>query len=193
MTINKLNVVAKFLEIRPSLMRYISKIVPPAEVEDIVQETYVRLCQLKNYSLDNNRPKQHNKSFLYTIAKNLALDHNKKSEVRLADSVENEDGFGEQSIHSPYEYSVTNERFRHFCEVVRILPQQCRKVFVLKKVYGFTQQEIATELNISLKTVDSHVVNAMKRLKLHMDKDKKHNIQHKHQHNNDIGGYQNDN
>ena len=34
-----------YLSIKLGLARAVSKIVPPHEVEDVVQETYVRLCQ----------------------------------------------------------------------------------------------------------------------------------------------------
>ena len=37
-----------FLTIRLGIARVVSKIVPPHEVEDSVQETYVRLCQVGN-------------------------------------------------------------------------------------------------------------------------------------------------
>ena len=39
-----------YLRIRTNLSRdvVLRKLVPPHEVEDIVQETYVRLCQVKN-------------------------------------------------------------------------------------------------------------------------------------------------
>jgi len=166
---NKLNWAKPFLALRPKIMTYISKISPPAEVEDIVQEAYVKL-----YQLQEEVPKKHNSdghcsSLLYTIAKNLALDHNKRAEVRLADGVESEVDYHTQDNDLTFEYTVTHERFGHLCEVIRCLPVQCRKVFVLKKVYGFTQKEIAQQLNISIKTVDAHVVNGMKRIKLYMD------------------------
>ena len=41
-------------------------------------------------------------------------------------------------------------------EAVRQLPEQCRRVFVLKKVYGYSQREIAKELSLSESTVEKH-------------------------------------
>lgn len=166
----KLSFVQSVLSIRPSLMHYISKLAPPAEVEDIVQEAYVKLCQLEKKKTEKDNDKVHHRSLLYVIAKNLALDHNKKSEVRLADGVEHEDQYKTDDSNTPYDYAVTHESFGHFCKVIREMPKQCQKVFVLKKVYGFTQAEISQELNISIKAVDNHVVSGMKRLKKHMDR-----------------------
>ena len=45
------------------------------------------------------------------------------------------------------------------------LPPQCKKVFELKRLRGLTQQEIATQLNISVKTVENHMTKALKILR----------------------------
>ena len=37
-----------YLASRKSLSNVVARIVPPHEIEDIVQETYVRICQIKN-------------------------------------------------------------------------------------------------------------------------------------------------
>jgi len=170
----KFSLVHSFLAIRPKVMSYIAKMAPPAEVEDIVQEAYLKLCQLEKKQTKGDNNKTHHNSLLYTVAKNLALDYNKRSEVKLADGVEHENDYKTEERDITYESAVTHESFGNFCEVIRSMPKQCQKVFVLKKVYGFSQVEISEELNISIKTVDNHVVNGMKRLKRHMDKVKTH-------------------
>ena len=47
---------------------------------------------------------------------------------------------------------------------------QCRRAFVLKKVYGYSIKEIATELAISEKTVEKHIAQGIKRCTLYMRK-----------------------
>ena len=68
---------------RLRLARAVSRIVPPHEVEDIVQETYVRLCQV-----GKTERIQHPKSYLLRTARNLALDSVKRAENRRAQSLE---------------------------------------------------------------------------------------------------------
>ena len=72
-----------FISLRSSLALAVRGIVPPREVEDIVQETYVRAIQntKKDAVLEP-------RAFLFTIAKNLALDYAKRAEHRLASSVD---------------------------------------------------------------------------------------------------------
>ena len=156
-----------YLSIRGKLARVASRIVPPRDIEDIVQETYVRLCQVKKKE-DIREPS----SFLMKTARNLALDHVKRAESRLTSSVEEdlETGYGEgQNLaDQPFEQVASNEEFAHFCEAVRHLPLQCRRAFVLKKVYGYSQREIAQELNLSESTVEKHIALGIKRCTYYM-------------------------
>jgi len=154
------------------LSRAVSRIVPPREVEDIVQETYVRVCQV-----ENKQDILHPKSFMLRTARNLALDYSKRAETRL--SVSYEDEFDTESdIPSPnndqedviYHEAASAQEFSHFCQAVRQLPTQCRKVFVLKKVYGYSQREIADDLSISQSTVEKHIANGVRRCSAYMDK-----------------------
>ncbi|MFT5677119.1 MAG: RNA polymerase sigma factor (sigma-70 family) [Paraglaciecola sp.] len=158
-----------FMTARGSITRLVSRLVPPKEVEDIVQETYVKICQLDKYD-EIQRPK----SFLFKTARNLAIDHLKKAETRLADGAEDECSFNPVSS-SPqcdeiFEQAASNEEFSHFCEAVRQLPVQCRRVFVLKKVYGYSQKEIAAETNLSESTVEKHIALGLKRCTSYMHK-----------------------
>jgi RNA polymerase sigma factor (sigma-70 family) len=149
---------AIFLSMRTALARAASKIVLAHEVEDIVQETYVKLCLVKN-----SKRIKHPKSYLYKMAQNLARDHVKTATYRLSDSLEDiGDVFIDQN-NEVYRLAVSSEEFTQFCETVRYLPIQCKRAFVLKKVYGYSQKEIAKELKISQSTVEKHVALGLKR------------------------------
>tara|TARA_B100001063_G_scaffold247002_1_gene289259 strand:- start:8572 stop:9117 length:546 start_codon:yes stop_codon:yes gene_type:complete len=149
-----------YLSVRRGLARAVSKIVLPHEVEDIVQETYVRLCQIA--AAENI---EHPKSYMYQTARNLALDSVKKAEKRLTESCEDaeEDRYYASASNDVLDQVISNEEFGQFCEAVRQLPPQARRVFVLKKVYGYSQREIAHELGLSESTVEKHVALAIRR------------------------------
>jgi RNA polymerase sigma factor (sigma-70 family) len=145
------------LTLHASIKSYVSRMVPPSDVEDIVQDIYVRLCSLEDQNAEN-----YNRSYVYTVARNLALDHLKRADVKLTDKVgEHIEAFMDDR-DSTYEQAVSHEKFGYFCEIVREMPKQSRKIFVLRKVYGFSQQEIADKLNISINTVSNHLVTGMK-------------------------------
>lgn len=158
-----------YLASRKSISRVVSRIVPPHEIEDIVQETYVRICQIENKE-NICSPK----SFMFKTAKNLALDYQKQANVRLVDGVEDmrelELLLSDHTHDEMFNNAVTNSEFSDFCEAVRLLPVQCRKVFVLKKVYGYSQREIAEQLDLSESTVEKHISMGVKRCTLFMRK-----------------------
>ena len=149
-----------YISARKSITRLVSRIVPPKEIEDIVQETYVRICQIEN----QDKIKQP-KSFLFKTARNLALDHVKRSENKLSDPFEDEDELSQliSDVDTTYQQVASDQEFGQFCEAVRQLPVQCRKVFVLKKVYGYSQKEIAQQLELSESTVEKHIAVGIKR------------------------------
>jgi RNA polymerase sigma-70 factor (ECF subfamily) len=150
-----------YLKLRKSLGRAVVGIVPPREIEDIVQETYVRVCQIEE-TAGIRTPK----SYLFKTARNLALDFAKRSESRLSEQWLDADwapSDGSQCVDSTFEHVTSSEEFAHFCEAVRLLPVQVRRAFVLRKVYGYSQKEIARQMRLSENTVEKHIAQGIKR------------------------------
>ncbi|GGY84385.1 hypothetical protein GCM10011613_31640 [Cellvibrio zantedeschiae] len=161
---NRENLSTLFMGIQRSLAKVASTIAPPKEIEDIVQETYVRICEISN-----EEPIKSPRSFMYRIVKNLALDHVKRAENRLSISLDDSEHADIQELieqtgeDSTFNTVASKEEFELFCRAVRELPIQCRRVFVMKKVYGYSQKEIAADLNISESTVEKHIAFGIKR------------------------------
>jgi len=53
-------------------------------------------------------------------------------------------------------------------EVVEDLPAQCQRIFKLSRFEGQTNQEIADSLNLSKRTVETQISNALKRLRVEL-------------------------
>jgi len=157
-----------YLAVRSSLARAVLRLVPPREVEDIVQETYVRVCQIEQHGRTIEEPR----AFLFKTARNLALDYLKRADTRLLvgmdDLSEPLPDTADPSLDQTFEEVATDEEFSLFCRAVRTLPLQCRRVFVMKKVYGYSQREIAQHFNLSENTVEKHIAEGIKRCMLFM-------------------------
>ena len=75
-----------FINLKARLSRFLVSIVPTKEVEDILQETYIRICKVNDKTDIRN-----SESFIFRTARNLALDHLKRAETRLTRGVDNMD------------------------------------------------------------------------------------------------------
>lgn len=60
-----------------------------------------------------------------------------------------------------------NARFlqEYISGVIEQLPTQCKTVFLYSREKGFSNSEIASQMNISVKTVESHLTKALKTLR----------------------------
>lgn len=60
---------------------------------------------------------------------------------------------------------VSQENVNSINKAIASLPEQRRKVFLMKRIEGKSYKEISAELGISERTVETHVAHAMKHLK----------------------------
>ena len=117
-------------------------------------------------------------------AKNLALNHVAKWDNKFNDSLED---FTESAVvinelqtrNFETEYE-SKERFLLFCKATEQLSNAVRKSFILKKVYGLSQKEIANYLEISESTVEKHVAKGILSCARYMDKIENSDNQNKH-------------
>ncbi|MBB6522538.1 RNA polymerase sigma factor [Pseudoteredinibacter isoporae] len=147
-----------FLENIGQLKSYLGRFFSSShDIEDILQDTYIKAVEAeKRYTI--NTPK----AFLYKVSKNLALNYHDRAAQKLTDGIEDFDSlevlFKSISLEDQFEQE---DRFQQFCLAAKQLPPKCRKVFILKKVYGLSNSEIAERLNISISTVDKHLAKGL--------------------------------
>ncbi len=128
--------------------------------DDLIQESYLRLWRARAEG-----PIQSPKAYLFTTARNLALN-------RLG-QIHQKEGLGEHDF-SPVlmdEVSTPERVARHqelelLNQALQSLPERCREVFTLRRLYGLSQKEIAAKLGISEKTVEGQSLIAMKKCML---------------------------
>jgi RNA polymerase sigma factor (sigma-70 family) len=159
------NWLESFLAARPLLMRVISRLVRPDEIEDIVQETFVL-----SYAAARKQQIFNPKAFMMRTARNIALNALSRAERKLNFSLDDlSDEDMADNLESVEGICQSQEHFLIFCRAVAELPVNCRRVFILKKVYGLSQQEIADYLKISPSTVEKHVAKGMFATARYMD------------------------
>jgi len=150
---------------RAALHRYLRKFTYGAEdIEDLIQETYVRLYGLADY-----RAVDSPKALLFRIAHNLAVERARSRKTQATDSMADLEQLGVYSKEVPADEQLdSRRRFESFCAAVDRLPPLCRRVFVLRKVFKLSQAEISEVLGVSHSTIEKHVAKGLVRCRDHL-------------------------
>jgi RNA polymerase sigma-70 factor (ECF subfamily) len=75
-------------------------------------------------------------------------------------------GSWEEAVEDVQQRVNVRELQTQLAERVRALPDKCRIIFQLSRDKGYTQKEIAAELGIAEKTVEAHLANALRKLRM---------------------------
>lgn len=144
----------------PSLRSYLRAVFPSLpDIDDLVQESYARLLRAK----DAGRV-SYAKAFLFTTARNAALDFFRRRRVVEIDAagdlrdlavIEERPDIGD-ALNKQQELEM-------LAAAVRTLPDRCRQVLTLRLLYGHSHKEIAAELRISEHTVKAQLAKGMRR------------------------------
>ena len=126
------------------------------EAEDLAQETFMRAFD-RLYTFDSGREFG---PWVRRIAANLCLNYLESRKV-AADLDEERDG--DQS-HMPEPAAEVRERSAQIRDALASLPARYRVVIELRHYQDLSYDEIASELNIPLSDVKSHLFRARKLL-----------------------------
>jgi RNA polymerase sigma-70 factor (family 1) len=127
--------------------------------KEIVQDFFVHLYEIRSsvvitVSLE---------SYLYQSVRNRCLNHIKQhqnQEKHLA-QLQKEDESMEDIEADVERAELEHKIFR----IIENLSPQCRRIFQLSRVQGLKNKEIAEQLNISKRTVETQISNALKALR----------------------------
>ncbi|MCL3779391.1 RNA polymerase sigma-70 factor [Prolixibacteraceae bacterium JC049] len=146
----------------PGLVIFASQIIlDKAEAEEIVQDFFVRLWEQRNALKEGTSLK----SYVFTSVKNRSLNFLKRSNVNdklvgeVKDLVENSE------VYEP-DIFVESELQDQIKLAISKLPSRCGEIFVLSRINGLSNDEIAEKLNISKRTVETQISNALKVLRV---------------------------
>jgi len=152
----------------PRLVAFANEFVPTEDAQNLVQDAFYMLFT-KNPSFQNEHQLQ---SYLYSVVKNnclMFLRHEKVkqkySNHQLAEAKSlylNIEAL-ERLDTSPIAFT---EIERIVSETLESLPPRCREVFILSRMEGKKNGEVASLLNISEKAVEAQITKALKAFKI---------------------------
>ncbi len=128
--------------------------------EDVVQEVFIKVWDNRK----NIKTGTSFQSYLFTIALNAIRKrfnklarHNELKHDILIDFSRNKPGFDDNDDYQ----TLLNK----LDELIRLMPEKRRQVFIKKKIEEKSLKEISQELGITTKTVEYHITESMRFLK----------------------------
>lgn len=144
-----------------SMLLYAYKVLgDQALSEDIVQDIFINLWEKAS-----QKDIKHLKAYLFKALK-----------YKIANSIRDAKYTSLKEEHLsliPQENNVKSAIELHDLEtqvlqILDTLPSKCQNVFYLSRIKQYNNNEIAQELNISVRTVETHISNALKHFKVYM-------------------------
>ena len=130
-----------------------------ADLDDLVQEALTRVVQARATIRAGGA-----KAFLFTTARNLALDQMRRRQIAAIDPIAEIDALSVyDETPTAAETAARHQELELLTLAIQSLPDRCRQVLTLRKIYGLSQREIAAQLGISEHTVEAQVGNGVRR------------------------------
>lgn len=150
-----------FMILFHSLTRFATGIVHSKETaEEIVSDVFIsiwndraRLNEIEDLQL-----------YIFIAVKNNAIRKLKQQNKRVTISIDEIDVEMDSLYQNPEDQIMSSESLHHIETAINSLPPRARLVFKLAKEDKMRYKEIATLLNISVKTVDNQLAIALKKL-----------------------------
>lgn len=133
---------------------------------DLVQDAFIKIWKNR----ENLDPSRSLKSFTFTIIRNLCLNHLRDHKNRFESLEDSDLSSNALIIHQDQENDSYIEETVNTIELlIKKLPERQREAFELSRVDGLRHEEIAEVMNISARTVNNHIVSALKFLRKEYD------------------------
>tara|TARA_R110002050_G_scaffold281956_2_gene429654 strand:+ start:23154 stop:23705 length:552 start_codon:yes stop_codon:yes gene_type:complete len=128
--------------------------------EEIIQDVFIEIWN-KRLELEI---KVSLKSYLYACVRYRVFNEFRKSKITQVELFED--------LNKRFEYTTPETKImykeleNHVKLAVEGLPEKCKNVYKLSRNKQLSHKEIAEELNISTKTVENHITNALRILRV---------------------------
>ena len=127
--------------------------------EDFVHDVFLRFWeQRRKLSEDHNIESQ-----LIRTAKFYIINQLKSNKWEVACNAQKS-----ENISQEIDIENNENQLHSLNKAIKKLPQHCREIFIMHKLEGLAQKEVADYLNISVKTVENQIAKAISELKRHL-------------------------
>lgn len=143
----------------PALRAYLHGLAAPAEIDDLVQETYARLLRARERS-----PITHPRGLLFATARNAARDlYRRRAAARTIPIAQIDLSRVFDESAGVAETVSRRQETDLLCDAIAALPPRCREILLLRRFENLSHREIAARLGVTENTVDAQLTKALHR------------------------------
>lgn len=134
--------------------------------EDVVQDVFFQIwIQKKHLNIQRSA-----RNYLITSVRNACIDYLRTNQAKfqhiqatdINESIINEHGMGEETLS----VLAVSELKEQLDKSLAKLPEPVRQAFELNRFEDLTYNEIASQMNVSVKTVEAYISKALKLLRV---------------------------
>ncbi len=149
-----------FIHHRQTFRYALSLMRRPEEAEELVQEAYARL-----FALDDWAGIAHPHAFTLRIVRNLAIERFRRAEVvRIDQSALLQTLEIADPDPTPDVVAMDRCELRRVARAMDEMPPRMREALYLRRIEGLPPAQVAERMNISVSTVETHLVKALRLL-----------------------------
>ncbi|GAB4020101.1 RNA polymerase sigma-70 factor [Spirosoma koreense] len=128
--------------------------------EDIVSDIFYEFhSQLRFLTITSSY-----RAYLFTTVRNRAFDY-LRAEMRQSTTLENAEFIPAHGAQNPDSMTQYEELYHDVEKAINAMPLKRQQIYILHRFEGKKYQEIADELNVSPRTVETHVYQAIHQLR----------------------------
>jgi RNA polymerase sigma-70 factor (ECF subfamily) len=131
-----------------------------ADAEELLQDVFLKLWEIRS-SLDSSR---NIKSLLFKICINLIYDFIRRKNIEQA-YLEYSGRNNSVNVENTWNEVIYNDMLNNLQRLVANMPEQRQRIFRLSREDGFSNEEIAKQLDLSRRTVENQLYRAVSFLK----------------------------
>lgn len=156
-----------FRNLYPDLITYAKTLADEDDVKDLVQEAFVELWKRRD-AMENS---EHIKAFLYKTVYTRTLNLMRHRQIVRGYSNERKQlELRKMELYHPEHSDVirtieSKELGNQINAAIDELPEKCRMAFVMSYLHGMKNKEISDVMQISVRTVDTHIFKALRYLR----------------------------
>lgn len=136
----------------------------PEEAKEVVQEVFTKIWETRE-DIDT---KVSLNAYLFKITQNISINRLRRKQVESKCIEVYKLVYVEHRDISPHESLLAHELNESINTAVGKIPAKCRRIFELSRGEGLKYNEIASELRISVKTVETQMSKALQILRLEL-------------------------